>query len=136
MTREEIEQYRQIVKPFVAKILLETNYEGMGQLDELEFCKDFDEILDLAIQALKQEHCKFLPKMRDATKEELQSVKDYIDSISHDTGVMFYEKQEPVEDCISREAAKVLDLSILIATNSKIRLVRRLIFEHRGQLFS
>ena len=58
MTKEEIEQYRHIVKPFLANILRKVNYEGMGEQDETEFCKDFDEILDMAIEALKQEPCE------------------------------------------------------------------------------
>ena len=55
MTRERIEDMREVVLPFVKKILLETNYEGLGEADAKEFEKDFNEILELAIKALEQE---------------------------------------------------------------------------------
>lgn len=55
MTRERIEDMREVVLPFVKKRLLETNYEGLGESDAEEFTRDFNEILDLAIKALEQE---------------------------------------------------------------------------------
>ena len=55
MTRERIEDMREVVLPFVKKRLLETNYEGLGESDAEMFAKDFDEILDLANKALEQE---------------------------------------------------------------------------------
>lgn len=55
MTRERIEDIREIVLPFVKKRLLETNYEGLGKSDAEEFSRDFNEILNLAIKALEQE---------------------------------------------------------------------------------
>ena len=39
------------------------------------------------------------PQMREATAEERQAVRDYIESISEKTGVMFYGKDEPQTDC-------------------------------------
>lgn len=62
MTIERIEDFREIILPFVKKRLLEINYENLGESDAEEFAKDFDEILNLAIEALEQEpktgHCK------------------------------------------------------------------------------
>lgn len=62
MTRERIEDMREVVLPFVKKRLLETNYENLGESDAEEFDREFNEILDLAIKALEQEpkigHCK------------------------------------------------------------------------------
>ena len=55
MTRERIEDFREIVLPFVKKRLLETNYENLGKSDAEEFTRDFNEILNLAIKALEQE---------------------------------------------------------------------------------
>lgn len=55
MTRERIEDFREIVLPFLSRTLLKTNYENMGKSDAEEFEKDFNEILDLAIKALEQE---------------------------------------------------------------------------------
>ena len=61
----------------------------------------------------QQDVCKFLANlmgvlekqmqepMRDATEEELKSVKDYVESISKQTGFNFYEAQ-PCEDAVSR----------------------------------
>lgn len=53
MTRELIEDFDKIVKPFVQKRLLEENFEGMGEQDKAEFGRDFDEILSLAIKGLE-----------------------------------------------------------------------------------
>lgn len=55
MTRERIEDFREIVLPFLSRTLLKTNYENMGKSDAEEFEKDFNEILDMAIKALEQE---------------------------------------------------------------------------------
>jgi len=55
MTRERIEDMREVVLPFVKKRLLETNYEGLGKSDEKEFEREFNEILNLAIKSLEQE---------------------------------------------------------------------------------
>ena len=55
MTRERIEDMREVVLPFVKKRLLETNYEGLGEDDAKEFEREFTEILELAIKALEQE---------------------------------------------------------------------------------
>lgn len=64
MTREHIEDFREIVLPFVKKRLLETNYENLGESDAEMFAKDFDEILNLAIKALDQEPT-YCPKFRN-----------------------------------------------------------------------
>lgn len=58
MTRECIENNREILIPFMKKWLLETNYENLGEADAEEFEKDFNEIFDLAIKALEQESFK------------------------------------------------------------------------------
>ena len=55
MTRERIEDMREVVLPFVKKRLLETNYEGLGEADAKEFEREFNEVLNLAIKALEQE---------------------------------------------------------------------------------
>ena len=55
MTRERIEDMREVVLPFVTKRLMETNYENLGESDAKEFAKDFNEILALAIKGLEQE---------------------------------------------------------------------------------
>lgn len=55
MTRERIDDMREVVLPFVKKRLLETNYEGLGEADAKEFEREFNEILNLAIKALEQE---------------------------------------------------------------------------------
>jgi DNA-directed RNA polymerase subunit RPC12/RpoP len=54
MTSERIEDFREIVLPFLSRTLLETNYENMGKSDAEEFTRDFNEILNLAIKALEQ----------------------------------------------------------------------------------
>lgn len=55
MTRELIEDIREIVLPFLRNVLSKTNYENLGKSDAEEFTRDFNEILDLAIKALEQE---------------------------------------------------------------------------------
>ena len=70
MTRERIENFREIILPFVKKRLLETNYEGLGESDAKEFERDFNEILNLAIKAVEQEP-RWIPiVMRKPTDEE------------------------------------------------------------------
>lgn len=59
MTVELIEEFRGIVKPFVANALFNTNYENMGDVDKVEFERDFDEILDLAIKALEDSDARY-----------------------------------------------------------------------------
>lgn len=54
MKKEQIENFKNIVKPFIANLLLRTNYEEMGKQDKEEFEEDFDEIIDLAIVGLNQ----------------------------------------------------------------------------------
>ncbi len=59
MTRDEIEDMREVVLPYVKKRLLEINYENLGESDAEEFTRDFNEILNLAIEALEQKlKCK------------------------------------------------------------------------------
>lgn len=55
MTKERIEMVKQALIPFVKKMLLEINYEGLGKSDAEEFEKDLNEILDLSIKALEQQ---------------------------------------------------------------------------------
>ena len=55
MTRERIEDFREVLLPFVKRRLLEINYENRGKSDAEEFEKEFNAILDLAIKALEQE---------------------------------------------------------------------------------
>ena len=52
MTFELIENYREILKPAISSLLGRTNYEGKGQLDQEEFEKDFDELLNLALAGI------------------------------------------------------------------------------------
>ena len=55
MTRELIDDMREVILPFVKEVLLKTNYEGLGKSDAKVFERDFNEILNLAIKALEQE---------------------------------------------------------------------------------
>jgi hypothetical protein len=54
MTRERIDDFREIILPSMCNMFLETNYEGQGKTDAEEFARDFNEILDLANKALNQ----------------------------------------------------------------------------------
>lgn len=55
MTRERIEEFREVLLPFVKKWLLRINYENRGKSDAEKFEKDFNELLDMAIISLEQE---------------------------------------------------------------------------------
>ena len=70
MTRERIEDFREIVLPFLSRTLLKTNYENMGKSDAEEFEKDFNEILDLAIKALEQK--SVLDKIRVEIRKKMK----------------------------------------------------------------
>ena len=73
MTRERIEDIREIVLPFVRSVLLKTNYERLGKSDAEEFTRDFNEILDMAIKVLEQE--PILDKIRKQIKSDLRGVE-------------------------------------------------------------
>lgn len=47
---EIIENFRDIIKPAMAEYLKKINFEGMGETDADDFCKEFDYVLDLAEQ--------------------------------------------------------------------------------------
>lgn len=55
MTRAQIEDVRNIFKPWVMTHLYRTNKDGKGLKDALEFERDFDEILDLALIGMKHQ---------------------------------------------------------------------------------
>ena len=69
MTKERIESIRRIMLPFIAEKLKEIDYEGMGEFDAKEFTKDFNEILNLAEEALQQ-------KVLDDFKTEVINLAD------------------------------------------------------------
>ena len=50
-----IDDMRNIVKPRIAKMLLEANFEGCGKEDKAEFETEFEMTLTLAEKALEQE---------------------------------------------------------------------------------
>ena len=110
MTRERIEDMREVVLPFVKKRLLETNYETLGKSDAEEFTRDFNEILNLAIKALEQE-----PTTKNDCAEQNGCITCSLDD-GDDCCRKLYEEsmQEPTAkndlgvDCISREV--VLDV--------------------------
>lgn len=78
MTIELIEDMREVVLPFVAKKLLEINYENLGASDADEFSKNFNEILDLAIKALKAQPCDDAVK-REAVLNTLDTMDKVLD---------------------------------------------------------
>ena len=50
-----IDDMRNIVKPRIAKMLLEANFEGCGKEDKADFETEFEMLLTLAEKALEQE---------------------------------------------------------------------------------
>ena len=53
-----IDDMRNIVKPRIAEMLFEANFEGCGKEDKAEFETEFEIILTLAEKALEQEPCE------------------------------------------------------------------------------
>lgn len=65
-----IDDMRNIVKPRIAKMLLEANFEGCGKEDKAEFETEFEMTLTLAEKALEQEP-RWIPMVRrEPTDEE------------------------------------------------------------------
>lgn len=129
MTRERIEDFREIVLPFVKKRLLETNYEGLGEADAKEFEKNFNEILNLANKALEQDPCGDCISRTEAIKclecdfnitgkENMKTVVNYINSVHNKIVNLPSVKQEPTTnndlgvDTISRADARSLICNI------------------------
>lgn len=68
MDKERIQDFRDIVGPFVQNELCKINFEGKGLSDAIEFEKDFNEILRLAEKALDSQ---WIPiTYRPMTEEE------------------------------------------------------------------
>lgn len=94
-------------------------YNDENEDSYVGFDSDDNKALDMATRALEvvqgiaEAFLQELPglDMRDATEEERNSLKRYIDSISQSTGVKFdyngvKTELEPCDDCVSREALK------------------------------
>lgn len=102
MTRERINDFKEIVLPSISKLLFDVNYEGQGKCDAEEFAKDFKEILDLAAKALKQEPCG-----DTVSREVFEQVVWERDTAIEQLRKLGYElgqKIEPCDDCVSRQA--------------------------------
>lgn len=50
--REIIDDFREIIKPKIGEMLLETNFEGQGESDKAEFEHEFELILQAAEKSL------------------------------------------------------------------------------------
>lgn len=80
-----IDDMRNIVKPRIAKMLLETNFEGCGKEDKDEFETEFEMTLTLAEKALEQEP-RWIPlTTRPMTEEETEHYFEYMDMRIDDT---------------------------------------------------
>lgn len=106
MTRERIEDFREIVLPFLSRTLLETNYENLGKSDAEEFEKDFNEILNLAIKALEQK----------STIEVLQEIREEISCVSISRpitdGINTWGIQARMGDAVKEEILELIDRHI------------------------
>lgn len=123
MTKERIEIIRETVLPFVKEKLIEINYEGLGKYDAEEFEKDFNEILNLAINELEKESCDIeVLSLEEAAvvlaqgtihstycwHNTLKPFKNLGLSVCKIKEVKDYNpkliEKQPCEDCVSREA--------------------------------
>lgn len=78
-----IDDMRNIVKPRIAKMLLEANFEGCGKEDKAEFETEFEMILTLAEKALEQE--PIVDKIRAEILESCGYSKDYEGTFTYST---------------------------------------------------
>lgn len=101
MTRELIENFREIVLPFVKNVLLKTNYENLGKSDAEEFEKHFNEVLDLAIQALEQE------PILDRVRAEIDEVYEELDGCDPDSLGTFACRIDDILDKYKAKGEKV-----------------------------
>lgn len=72
-----IDDMRNIVKPRIAKMLLEANFEGCGKEDKAEFETEFEMTLTLAEMALKQE--SIIGKIRAEIEQEYTKFRNRSD---------------------------------------------------------
>lgn len=104
MTKECIEIIRQTLIPFVKKELLDINYEGLGKSDAEEFEKDLNEVLDMAIEALKSKTSD--DKVSREVVEQIMWERDCAEAQLRELGYSLGEKIRTSEDCVSRQAVK------------------------------
>lgn len=109
MTTERINDFREIVLSSISKFLLDVNYEGQGKCDAEEFAKDFNEILDLAAKALKQEPIYYPPCQDCHTK---------VNEI-----VRAYNNVKSLDDAISRQAVLNKAFEIKTGENTSAMVV-------------
>ena len=138
MTREEIEYFRKIVKPFVARRLLAENYEGMGEADKADFERDFDAILDMAIKGLEIESCEDAIS-RNAVIDEIRSGQSYITKISP-TGELehlFDKENKALEEAVERVESlpKVKPVSVIATVKFNEDKLRELAKEQAQKLY-
>ena len=118
ITKELIENFRETVKPFVSRALFGINYEGMGTLDCVEFERDFDEILDLAIKATEAEPCEDAVSRQEAAELVMKycpdddgavqcngDIRELLDELENLPTIQPVVTDTNVGDTISRQAA-------------------------------
>ena len=90
---EECEEFRQKRERYIAKLeRMKREFEEFIEERERKE-KKRQELLQELI-----EDFNFLKEMRDATKEEQEKVNSYIDSISIDTGINFWDLVAEIEE--------------------------------------
>lgn len=107
MTRERIEDFREIVLPFLSNVLLKTNYENLGKSDAEAFTRDFNEILELANKALEQEpqsfkwcaDCREYDTEKQCCHRYSKVIRDAVAEI----------EQEPILDKINKMKSEIAD---------------------------
>lgn len=101
ITKALIENFRETVKPFVSQILFGTNYEDMGTLDCVEFERDFDEILDLALAGYEQKVNNAISTL-DGNKNDMVYRQQAIDAVraSYDEILDFKSTGRTVADSV------------------------------------
>lgn len=98
--KELIEIWRNELKPAISLLLLNINYEEMGEQDKEEFERDFDEILDLALIGLKYK-----------TQLSQESTTDTISRQAANTKMKKYRKKPIVIDAYQTDVT--LDIETL-----------------------
>jgi len=113
-----IDDMRNIVKPRIAEMLFEANFEGCGKEDKAEFETEFEIILTLAEKALEQQPCEdtisrqavidamcALCNTGETLEENPWRDNPHIDAIIDELDKLPSVTPQPCEDAISRQAA-------------------------------
>ena len=122
-----IDDMRNIVKPRIAKMLLEANFEGCGKEDKAEFETEFEMILTLAEKTLEQE------LILDKIRAEIMHLDYDLYSVDYDYNDMT--QIEEVHTICREEVLQVIDKYKTVNDIPAQNAVSQNIIEHAKRIF-